>query len=102
MGVPSRIIDGISGNLGRDYSAMMNFFCNEWPGRNGCLNGCMVRVMPENGDAITVFNFVGEGGSFENVNIESAIRMMGIPTQNQRETFMKVRILADEFLKGRK
>jgi hypothetical protein len=78
----------------------MNFFCNEWPGKNGRLKGCMVRALYENGDAVNVFNFVGHGGNFENVNIEAAIRMMEV--ENKRETFMKVRILADEFLKGRK
>jgi len=97
--VPAEIIDSLGQGLDHDYNLLMHFFCNEWPGRNGDLKGCMVRALPENGDAVNVFNFVG-GGDFRNMDIESAIRMMGIG--NHTETFMKVRILADEFLKGRK
>lgn len=73
---------------------MMDFFCNLWKGRSGTLTGCAVHAMPENGDAIHVFNFLG--GNFENQSIESAIRMLQI--EYVRETFEKVRILADQIM----
>jgi len=73
---------------------MMDFFCNRWEGRSGTLTGCAVHAMPENGDAIHVFNFLG--GDFKNQSIESAIRMLKI--EPVRETFEKVRILADKIM----
>ena len=93
-GVPKEIIDGLGKDPDADYNGMMDFFCNRWKGRSGTLTGCAVHALPENGDAINVFNFLG--GDFKNQSIESAIRMLKI--EPVRETFEKVRILADKIM----
>ena len=80
----------------RDFSIIMDHFCNHWQGYSGELNGCWVGAVPGNLESWNVFATVGPGARPS--DIESTMRMMRV--QDMPACWDKIRILDEEF--GRK
>lgn len=83
--------------INADHAALMNFFCHEWGGRRGNLNGCAVDVMPPNFEAVSIFSATGPGT--KPTDIEAAMRFESV--SNFADCWQRVKIINSEFLKGR-
>ena len=86
----------ISDIIDHDYNMIMTYFCEKWPGKKGILNGCRLRVLPENLAALETFEALG--GNWRPSDIEATIRMRG--ERNPGELFQKVTLLANEIRIG--
>jgi len=102
--MPEHEIEKLDGDIDGDFFRIMDFFCNRWTGKTiGTLSGCKISLMPENFEAVSVYNDLGScmamnngQASIHNTDIESAIRMRGI--EDIKGCFIKVKILADEII----
>ncbi len=59
-----------------DFNAVMDFFCNRWRGKSGNLEGCQLRILPANSEAVIILNACGLTSTQR--DIESAMRLAGI------------------------
>ena len=82
-----------------DFNVLMNYFCNEWPGKSGKLKGChggKPELMHANVDAWNVFARTGLSAGAS--DLKAAMEMSGV--KDFRDCWQRITILREEF--GRK
>jgi len=105
--VPEAIYQAFTGDNDHDFTLLMDFFCNRWPGRSGNLHGCRVEIMPGNMEAYQVFSMLQGSWNYHPSGKPVGIRMNDIMkaieyvgAKYPDDCFDRVQFLIGQLMKG--